>query len=114
MSWDGRGESQQNRMLVYVVGEMDEVEQQPEQELKDDRCRRLEEKIRLKDANIAAVATQMDTLMAQLRTTSGVEPVSGLSGSADRGASTSTNMGATSMNPQQGFVYDPMAFPSVP
>lgn len=36
----------------------------PEHEPTDDRYRRLEEEIRAKDANMDAIAAQMDTLMA--------------------------------------------------
>lgn len=56
-------------MPVYAADESDEVDKQPEQEPTDDQCRRLE------DANMAAMAAQMDALMAQLRTRLGVEPV---------------------------------------
>lgn len=61
-------------MPVYATRESDGIEKdQPEQEPKDDQYRDLQEEIRMKDANTAAMTTKMDALMAQLQTRSGIE-----------------------------------------
>lgn len=60
---------------------------------------------------MAAMAAQVDALMAQLRTTSGVEPAPKPPGSTDKGASTSANLRLTSMILN---TYNPMVLPPLP
>lgn len=70
-----------------------------------------QEGIRLRDENMAIKKTRMNSLIAQLRTTSRVEPASGASASSDLGASASPNLGTTVYaNPQRGPAYDSTVF----
>lgn len=70
-----------------------------------------QEGIRLRDENMDINKTRMNSLIAQLRTTSRVEPASGASASSDLGASASPNPGTTVYaNPQRGSAYDSTVF----
>lgn len=83
-------------MLVYAIGERSgEEEDQLGQEPVDDRCRQLEEEIRLRDEGMASMMAKMEALMAQLRALKGQ----------------SSPRASASVNPQPELAYDLVAFP---
>lgn len=71
--------------------------------------------ILVRDINMTAMTATMDTLMAQFRTIPVVEPTLRPLGSTNKGASASSNSGATIFaNPQRGLAYNPIEFPPLP
>lgn len=92
-------------MPAYATAEKDGTEvDKPEHEPTDDRYRHLKGEIRMRDVNMAAMKAKMKVVIAQIWSTSLVEP-------ANRGISASANLGATtSVNPHHGSTFNPMAF----